>query len=146
MCCSLPGFWRLAYWPGVRGGAAVSDFGGMGGIMGGRERDPADLFEAAIARAFGKRLRKQGRGPGWPGANKRKKKLGQRLWGALSNVDWEHENGDTAGYSFRAAGDLIASVVGDGDYMDWYCSACDGFVDGDIEEAMAKLGWRPVSP
>jgi len=93
----------------------MTDFGGMGGVMGGRPRNEEDLFEAAVERALGERLRKEhipnlGR-PGWYEGTG----IGHRLWGSLSNVDWKHENGDTASYSFRAAGDLIATIVGEGD-------------------------------
>jgi hypothetical protein len=112
----------------------VTDFGGMGGIEGGRPRDPEDLFEAAVDRAMGDRLRAEG----IKGAF-----IAPRLWGSLSNVDWIHENGDTASYSFRAAGDLIAALIGEGDYMDWYCSGHDGLADEEVAELMAKEGWRP---
>jgi hypothetical protein len=116
-------------------------FGGMGGATGGRPRDTDDLFEAALDRALGERLRKEhtpnlGR-PGWYEGTG----IGHRLWGSLANVDWQHTNGDTAGYSFRAAGDLIATIVGEGDYMDWYCSHAHGVVDPEIAEAMAREGW-----
>lgn len=121
----------------------MADFGGLGGVWGGRERNTEDLFEAAIERCFGKQLRDEGMGEGWPAYDK-PRKLGQRIWGSLANVDWAHENGDTASYSFRAAGDLIASIVGAGDYMDWYCSAPDGCVDEQVAEELAKEGWRPT--
>jgi hypothetical protein len=122
-------------------GALVSDFGGCGGIWGGREPNLDDLFEAAVDRAMGEYLRAEGMGPGW--GNGGKMMLGQRLWGSLANVDWVHQNGDTASYSFRAAGDLIAALVGKGDYLDWYCSAPDGVVDAGVAEALAGEGWRP---
>jgi hypothetical protein len=119
----------------------VSEFGGWGGVKGGRDLDPADLFEAAVDRALGERLRTEGRGPGW--WYQGELMLGQRLWGSLANVEWVHANGDTAGYSFRAAGDLIAAIVGDGDYMDWYCAGPDGVVDAEVALALAKEGWQP---
>jgi hypothetical protein len=125
------------------------EFGGMGGAAGGRPRDPDDLFEAALDRAFGERLRRE-RADGIdahkaddddnPGLWYRKG-LGARLWGSLANVDWTHTNGDTAGYSFRAAGDMIAAIVGEGDYMDWYCSGDHGVLDDEVAEGMAREGW-----
>lgn len=122
----------------------MAEYGGLGGLWGGRPMEPEDAFEMAVNRALGEQLRKEGPGEGWAG--KSRTMLGSRLWGSLANVDWRHENGDTAGYSFRAAGDLIAAIVGKGDYMDWYCTACDGNVDEQVAEALAKEGWRPVEP
>ena len=121
----------------------TKSFGGLGGISGGRERDTADAFENACDAAFGERLRAEGRGSGWATEDGKPPKLGYALWGSLANVDWIHENGDTASYSFRAAGDLIASIVGDGDYRDWYCSAPEGVVDDEIADGLAAHGWRP---
>jgi len=122
----------------------------MGGVAGGRPRNPGDLFEAAVERAFGEQLRHERR----QGLDARKGDeagsglwdrhgIGARIWGSLANVDWVHENGDTAGYSFRAAGDMIAAVVGDGDYIDWYCSSDAGVVDPEVAEGLAREGWRP---
>ncbi len=118
-------------------------FGGMGGVTGGRPRDSEDLFEAAVERALGERLRAEHIGKGRPewfaGTG-----IGHRLWGSLANVDWQHTGGDYAGYSFRAAGDLIAAIVGEGDYMDWYCSAAHGVVDPEVEEALGREGWKAI--
>jgi hypothetical protein len=124
----------------------MTTFGGMGGVSGGRPRDSTDLFEAAIERAFGEQLRREHR----EGLDARKTDpgglwdrhgLGARLWGSLANIDWQHANGDTASYSFRAAGDLIAAVLGEGDYLDWYCSGSDGVIDDEVAEGMAHEGW-----
>src|SRR5262245_20530998 len=84
----------------------MADYGGLGGIKDGRELDETDAFEAAVNRAMGEQLRAEGIGPGWPARSDGPKMLGQRLWGSLANVDWKHADGDTASYSFRAAGDL----------------------------------------
>jgi len=105
-------------------------FGGMGGVWGGRAFDNDDLFGVALNRACGERMR----------ASRRDAEI---VWGALSNVDWKHNNGDTASYTFRAAGDLIASIVGNGtDYMDFYCTSAYGQVEHWIGVAMAAEGWR----
>lgn len=66
------------------------------------------------------------------------------LWSALANVSWFHESApkEDVGYSFRAAGELIAEIRGQSDYMDWYCCGPYATVAPWIGEAMAKLGWR----
>jgi len=107
----------------------MADFGGLGGVPGGRARDHDDLFEAAVDRCLGDQLRTD-------------EEACRELWSALANVDWIHTNGDTASYSFRAAGDLIAAIRGTGDYMDWYCSGPYPSVSPRIAEALAHEGWR----
>jgi hypothetical protein len=107
----------------------VTDYGGLGGVWGGRERNHGDEFENAAERALGKRIRESD-------------DVACALWCALANSDWTHKaSGDTAGYSFRAAGDLVAAIRGKGDYMDWYCcGGCPAITD-EIEKAMAAEGW-----
>lgn len=108
-----------------------------------------DLFEAAVERCFGERLRRERA----EGMDARKADhtdgdvflyrhgIGARLWGSLANVDWKHSNGDTASYSFRAAGDMIAAIIGQGDYMDWYCSHAYEVIDPEIAERLGQEGW-----
>lgn len=116
----------------------------FGGVAGGRGRAEEDAFEAAVERAMGDRLRAEfpGSGAGW--GRKGEPILAQRLYGSITNQDWQHEGGELAGYSFRAAGDLIAAIIGQGDYLDWYCSAPEGEVDEEVAELLAGEGWRPV--
>ena len=113
----------------------MADFGGLGGIPKNVPFDKwnDDLFAQALNRALGDQMRCPIYG----------EIVCAQVWSALANMDWRHENGDTAGYSFRAAGDLIASIKGEGIYMDWYCSGPYAMVAGYIEDAMAKEGWRP---
>lgn len=106
----------------------MADFGGMGGFAGGRELNADDLFEQAVNRALGDAMRSDD-------------SLCCEMWSALANTEWTHENGDTASYSFRAAGDLIAAILGRGDYIDWYCSGPYAQVSERIENAMAREGW-----
>jgi hypothetical protein len=66
------------------------------------------------------------------------------MWGALCNVDWNHPAYDApVSYSFRAAGGLISEVLGEGCYMDWYCSGNAGVVPDWIKEGFASRNWIP---
>lgn len=67
------------------------------------------------------------------------------MYCALSNVDWEHDDG-TAGrsMSWHYAAGLVASLRGRGeDYFDFYCTrACEeGTISDRVAAAMAELGW-----
>lgn len=90
-------------------------------------------FEQACERAFGAAIRAEpvGATPG----------VGTDLWCALANVDWAHPTHGDVGYSFRAAGDLIAALRREGMYMDWYCNGPSGHVAEHIEDALAAEGW-----
>jgi hypothetical protein len=115
--------------PTHSGQDTMTDYGGMGGIKDGRPLDETDAFEMAVSRALGEQM-------------KTDEMLCQEVWSALANCSWEHQNGDTASYTWRAAGDLIAAVIGRGDYMDWYMSGPDGEVSDRVAEAMEKEGWK----
>lgn len=103
-------------------------YGGLGGMSEGRGLNHEDLFEMTVEKALGDRIRGED-------------DFAVAMWSALSNVEWFHVNGDEAGYSFRAAGDLVAAVRGEGNYMDWYCSGPAGCVHVDIEYALGEYGW-----
>jgi len=107
----------------------MTDYGGMGGITGGRPLDPTDMFEADMNAVLGERMRASDA-------------LCVRVWSSLANCEWSNaDTGDTASYSFRAAGDLIAAIIGRGDYMDFYCSGPYATPDDEVESAMATRGW-----
>jgi hypothetical protein len=106
----------------------MTDYGGYGGVAGGRPLSHYDAFEHAVNAALGDAMRAD-------------KELCCDVWGALSNTSWTHVNGDTASYSFRAAGDLVAAVSGKGDYMTWYCCGPYGTISERIAAAMEKHGW-----
>ena len=63
------------------------------------------------------------------------------LWCALSNIKWQHQNGDKYSNTFRAAGDAIVMIRGEGHYMDWYCTGVEGVVSDRISKGMKSLGW-----
>lgn len=107
----------------------MAEYGGMGGVVGGRELDVDDHFESMIVRVFGDRM-------------KTDDDLCKQIWGALANVDWyKLDTHDSASYSFRAAGDMIAAIRGSGDYMDWYCSHDYPCISDEIRRSFKKEGW-----
>ncbi len=75
----------------------------------------------------------------------------ENMWSALANVSWHHPDHtewdpifnevETAGWSFRGSGAMIARVIGRGDYMDWYCSGPYCTVADWIEEGLKSRGW-----
>lgn len=114
----------------------MADYGGLGGVSGGRERHDEDEFESAVERCMGDAIRASKPGS-WFNGNS----LAARLWGTMANGAFKHINGDTASYSFRAAGDLIAAIRGEGDYMDWYCSADYDLRDAEVLALLGTEGW-----
>lgn len=106
----------------------MTDFGGTGGVEGGRRIDYRNPFEALLVGLFGEQVRESD-------------VFAAQLWSALSNIVWEHENGDTAWFSFRRAGDVIAAIREEGDYLHWYCNGRAGIVSEEIAEKMKAHGW-----
>jgi hypothetical protein len=89
----------------------------------------------------------------------------QNLYAAFCNMQWQRTEtfpilrNDLWSVSWRTAGGIIASIRGEGDYMDWYCSGIRGnWGDSDVtpgyvpeatvtEEILndiKQLGWHPV--
>jgi len=65
------------------------------------------------------------------------------VWCSLSNIIWKNEDGSEFSATFRYAGGLIASIIEEGDYMDWYCSGEYATVSEDIANGLLTLGWVP---
>lgn len=88
---------------------------------------------------------------------KNSKTYAQNLYAALCNNRF-YKNEDEWTCSWRFAGGLVADLIGNGDYLDWYCSGmgCDtikgyvgeGFVTPEINNDLLNLGWiyRPYEP
>lgn len=89
-----------------------------------------DAFEAALDKTIGDAMRAD-------------EEVCRELWSALANVDWYHpEKHYNVGYSFRAAGGMIADrILKRGTYMDWYCNSPYPQVSDRIRRAMKKEGW-----
>jgi len=65
------------------------------------------------------------------------------LYGALCNTVWRHKATGTAWHcSWRSAGDIVADLRGQGDYLDWYCFSGEGFVDEQVLAEIDALGWE----
>jgi hypothetical protein len=90
---------------------------------------------------------------------KANKSYAQNIYAALCNMDWQKREmwpilkEETWGCSWRYAGGLVARLLEEGDYLDWYCSgirdegegyAPEGRVSDEIEEDFLKLGWVPI--
>lgn len=94
----------------------------------------------------------------------------QNIYAALCNQDWQRNDvwpllkGETYSCSWRYAGGIVADMIEQGDYIDWYCSGIrggdfpdaidvpyeqkkfvpEGTVTDEIREDFFKLGWIPV--
>lgn len=94
----------------------------------------------------------------------------QNVYAALCNQDWQRNDvwpllkGETYSCSWRYAGGIVADMIEQGDYIDWYCSGIrggdfpdaidvpyeqkkfvpEGNVTDEIREDFFKLGWIPV--
>lgn len=92
----------------------------------------------------------------------------QNIYAALCNNDFTKNEvmpilmEETWSCSWRYAGGIVADLVGEGDYLDWYCSGIlgeedvaayfntprehvpEGFVTDEVKEDLFKLGWIVV--
>jgi hypothetical protein len=69
------------------------------------------------------------------------------LYSALCNTEWQKcetwpvLKDEKWSCSWRYAGGIIARIIEDGDYLDWYCSGNEGLVIDYIEEDLKSIGW-----
>jgi hypothetical protein len=135
----LPEETRRAYWNDGRPAGQMDDLIGQLRTLSDLIADHPDFrdFEADLKDAFGEQLRDT--------------VLAGRLYAAMCNVTWTHEQGTRFSCSWRAAGDLVAELrndLNDTDeiYLDWYCGGDEGTVHPDIAAVMTAAGWaaRPA--
>ncbi len=95
----------------------------------GKRDNAYDQFEADLEEVLGERIRSGD-------------EACAEMWSALANIIWLHPDfKHEVGYTFRSAGGLIAEIVGEGDYMNWYCSGPDETVSDHISSALETKGW-----
>ena len=76
----------------------------------------------------------------------------QNIYAALCNTDWQKLDvmeilkEQTWSCSWRAAGGIVAGMLGQGDYLDWYCSGMGGISDYDIEESQRTMDQNKFVP
>jgi hypothetical protein len=78
----------------------------------------------------------------------------KKLYAALCNTDWlrnevvpllrQDPDKDLWSCSWRYAGGIVANMREEGDYMDWYCSGMEGFIDPEVAEDLKQLGWQGI--
>lgn len=78
----------------------------------------------------------------------------RKLYAALCNTDWirievipllrQDPDRDLWGCSWRSAGGIIANMREEGDYIDWYCSGNEGYIDPEVAQDLKELGWQGI--
>jgi hypothetical protein len=80
----------------------------------------------------------------------RSKDYAQRLYAALCNTNWYKEGVvyndlEPWAVTWRTAGGIVSGWhQGDdrlADYMEFYCSGGEGYVDEEVEQDLFELGW-----
>lgn len=78
----------------------------------------------------------------------------KKLYAALCNTDWvrteiipllrQDPDKDLWSCSWRYAGGIIAHMREEGDYIDWYCSGNEGYIDPEVAADLKELGWQGI--
>ena len=67
------------------------------------------------------------------------------LYASLCGTRWRHRaTGTLWSASMRQTGAIVATVRGEGDYLDWYCSGGEDVVDERVAALIEGLGWDLV--
>jgi hypothetical protein len=75
----------------------------------------------------------------------------QKFYAALCNNNWKKEDYDYSStepwaVSWRTAGGIASSLHHGSsrleDYMEFYCSGYEGYVDDEVEQDLHELGWH----
>ena len=98
------------------------------GVPSSRAYRPYKAFEITLDRVVGEKVRADGA-------------CAVDLWCALANIEWHGPEQVRVAYSSRKAGDVVAWVREDGDYLTWYCSGEPGVVSDWIGQSLNKAGW-----
>jgi hypothetical protein len=103
---------------------------------------------------------------------KEREDYAQNLYAAFCNMQWQKTEtfpilkNDLWSVSWRSAGSVVASIRGEGDYLDWYCSGMGGLawyetddegqwmadkkyvpettITDEIRQDLRQIGWHPV--
>lgn len=76
---------------------------------------------------------------------------GESLYAALCNNEfikremWEILKDEPWSCSWRYAGGILADMIEEGDYMDWYCNGNEGHITEEIKDDLYNLGWIIVN-
>lgn len=65
----------------------------------------------------------------------------KRFYSTLCNNQL-HKDGQVISYSWRSTGGLVADILCTGDYLDWYCSGNEGWIDTEVQQDLAVLKWE----
>lgn len=79
------------------------------------------------------------------------KSYAQNIYAALCNMQWQKLEvfpilkEELWSCTWRYSGGVVARLLGEGDYIDWYCSGMGGLADYDTdsEEWQARTGYVP---
>ena len=101
-------------------------------LRNGCQRTPAPNLERDLAASH--RIRALARSP----------VFATLLYGALCDTVWRHATGAVWLCGWRHAGGIVATLRGEGSYVDWYCSGGEGLVDEQVMTELNALGWQLV--